>query len=52
MGKSEEMLRMEHDLNEQPELAEKLDAEFKRIAEAGEAQCDGEVMVKAAAVLG
>ena len=52
MGKSEEMLRMERDMNEQPELKEKLDAEFKRIAEAGEAQCDGEVMVKAAAVLG
>ena len=35
MGKSEELLRLERDLNEQPELREKLDAEYKRIAEAG-----------------
>ena len=52
MDKSEEMLRLEHDLNGQPELREKLDAEIKRIAEAGEAECDGEAMVKAAAALG
>ena len=52
MGKSEEMLRMERDMNEQPELREKLEAECKRIAEAGEAQNDGEIMVKAAAALG
>ena len=35
MGKSEELLRLERDMNEQPELREKLDAEYKRIAEAG-----------------
>ena len=52
MGKSEEMLRLERDLNGQPELREKLDAESKRIAEAGEAKYDGEAMVKAAAALG
>jgi hypothetical protein len=50
--KSEEMQRMERDLNEQAELREKLDAEIKRIAEAGEAECDGEAMVKAAAAMG
>ena len=48
--KSEEMLRLERDMNEQ--LQEKLDTEIKRIAEAGEAQSDGEAMVKAAAALG
>ena len=52
MSKSEELQRMERDLNEQPELREKLDAEIKRIAEAGEAQSDGEAIVKAAASLG
>ncbi len=52
MSKSEELLRLERDLNEQAELREKLDAEIKRIAEAGEAESDGEVMVKAAAALG
>ena len=52
MGKSEEMLRMEREMNEQPELREKLEAECKRIAEAGEAQNDGEIMVQAAAALG
>ena len=52
MSKSEELLRMERDLNEQPELREKLDAEIKRIAEAGEAESDGEAMAKAAAALG
>lgn len=52
MGKSEEMLRMERDLNGQPELKEKLETEIKRIAEAGEAESEGEVMVKAAAALG
>ena len=52
MSKSEELLRLERDLNEQPELKEKLNAECKRIAEAKEAQNDGEVMVKAAAALG
>ncbi len=52
MSKNEELQRLERDLNEQPELREKLDAEIKRIAGAGEAQCDGEAMVKAAASLG
>ena len=46
--KSEEMLRLERDMDEQ--LKEKLDAEIKRIS--GEAQSDGEAMVKAAAALG
>ncbi|MBR3017813.1 MAG: hypothetical protein IKH57_12200 [Clostridia bacterium] len=52
MSKSEEMLRLERDLNEHPELREKLEAETKRIAEAGEAESDGEVMVKATTALG
>ena len=52
MSKSEELLRLERDLNEQLELREKLEAEFNRIAEAKEAKCDGEAMVKAAAALG
>ena len=52
MSKSEEMLRLERDLTEQTELGKKLDAEIKRIAAAGEAECDGEAMVKAAAALG
>ncbi len=38
MSKSEEILRLERDINEQPELQEKLNAEIRRIAEAGEAQ--------------
>ena len=46
------MLRMERDLNGNPELREKLDAEIRRIAEAGEAKCDGEALLKAAAALG
>ena len=52
MRKSEELLRLERDMNEQPELREKLDAEIKCITDAGEASCDGEAMVKAAAALG
>ena len=52
MGKSEELLRLERDLNEQPELRKKLDAECKHIAEAKDAKCDGEIMVRAAAALG
>ena len=52
MRKSEELLWLERDLSEHPELREKLDAEIKRIADAGEASCDGEAMVKAAAALG
>ena len=50
--KSEELQRLERELNEQPELKEKMDAEIRRIAEAGEAESDGEAMVKAAATLG
>ena len=50
--RSSEIQRLERDLNERPELKEKLDAEFKRIAEAKEAKNDGEAMVKAAASLG
>ena len=52
MDKSNELLRMERDLNGHPELREKLDAEIRRIADAGEAQSDGEIAVKAAASLG
>lgn len=52
MGKSEEMLRMQSDMNGQPELKEKLELEIKRILEVGEAASDGEAMVKAAAALG
>ena len=44
MSKSEELKRLERDLNEQPDLQEKLNAEYKRIAEAGEAQSDSEAM--------
>ena len=44
--KSEELQRLERELNEQPELKEKMDAEIRRIAEAGEAESDGEAMVK------
>ena len=32
--KSEELQRLEHELNEQPELKEKIDAEIRRSAEA------------------
>lgn len=52
MGKSEEMLRMQSDMNGQPELKEKLELEIKRILEVGEAENDGEAMVKAASALG
>ncbi len=52
MSKSEEFLRLERNLIEQPELKKKLDAEIIRIAEAGEAESDWEAMAKAAAALG
>ena len=52
MKNSEEILRMERDMNENPELLEKLKAGVRRIAEAGEAECDGEALLKAAAELG
>lgn len=52
MKKTEEMLRMERDLNESQELREKLEAEIKRIAVAKEAESDGEALLKAAAALG
>ena len=52
MGKSEELQRMERDLSEQPELREKLYADIKRIADAGEAASNGEAVAKAAASLG
>ncbi len=52
MSKSEEMLRMKLDMNEQPERKEKLEAEIKRILESGEVENDGEAMVKAAAARG
>ena len=52
MKKTEEMLRLERDMNGDPELREKLDAEIRRIVEAKEAESDGEAMAKAAAALG
>ncbi len=52
MSENEELQRLERDLNEQPELKEKLETEIKRILEAGEAENDGEAMVKSAAALG
>ena len=52
MSKSEEMQRLKRSLDGQPELKEKLEAEIKRVLEAGEAENDGEAMVKAAAALG
>ncbi|MBR5162867.1 MAG: hypothetical protein IKW79_02465 [Schwartzia sp.] len=52
MNKSEEIKRFERDLNESAELREKLEAEFKRVATAKDAESDGEAMVKAAAALG
>ena len=52
MKKSEEMLRLERDMNGSQEFREKLEAEMKRIAGAGEAKSDGEVIAKAAAALG
>ena len=36
MDKSEELQRMERDLSGQPELREKLEANIKRIVDAGE----------------
>ena len=50
MGKSEELQRMERELSGQPELREKLDAEIKRIVDAGEAACNEEAVAKAAAL--
>ena len=52
MDKSEELHRMELDLSGQPELREKLDAEIKRIVDAGEAACNEEAVAKAAVSLG
>ena len=52
MSKSEELLRLERDLNESAELKEKLEEELKRIAQEREADSDGEAMVKAAEALG
>ena len=52
MTKNEELQRMVRDMHEQPELKEKLEAEINRILETGEAETDGEVIVKAAAALG
>ena len=52
MNKTPEMIRMEADLKASETLREKFDAAMKRIAEAGEAQSDGEIFEKAAAELG
>ena len=52
MDKSNELLRMERDLNANPELREKLDEEIRRIAGTGEVQSVAEITVKAAAALG
>ncbi len=43
---------MERDLSGQPELREKLEANIKRIVDAGEAACGEEAVAKAAASLG
>jgi len=52
MNRTAEMIRMESDLAASEELRGKLDTAMKRIAEAGEAQSDGEIFEKAAAELG
>ena len=52
MVKSEEIKRFEDALNADEELCARYAEAVKRIAEAGEATCDGEVLVKAAAELG
>ncbi len=52
MKKTDEMLRMERDMNENPGLMEKLETEFMRIVDAKEAESDGEALLKAAAALG
>ena len=52
MNKTPEMARMEADLSASEALREQLDTAMKRIAEAGEAQSDGEIFEKAAAELG
>ena len=52
MNKTPEMARMEADLAASEALREKFEAAMKRIAEAGEAQSDGEIFEKAAAELG
>ncbi len=52
IGISEELLRMQRDMDGQPELKEKLEAEISRILESGEAENEGTALVKAAAALG
>jgi len=52
MNKTPEMVRMEADLAASEALREKFNAAIKRIAEAGQAQSDGELFEKAAAELG
>ena len=52
MVKTEEMRRMEEDMNSSAELREKLDAAVKRIVGEGQIGSDGELFEKAAAELG
>ncbi|MGN0693045.1 MAG: Nif11-like leader peptide family RiPP precursor [Oscillospiraceae bacterium] len=52
MKQSEEMKRLETELEKDENLRKALEENCRRIAESGEAKSDGEVMVKAAAELG
>ena len=52
MKKSDEMIRLEKELAQDREFAEKFDAAMKDVAEAGGYKSDAEVMVKAAESLG
>ena len=52
MNMSEETKRMQRDMSENPELAEKMKAEIQRLTEAGEIRNESEILMKAAASLG
>ncbi|MGN0693046.1 MAG: Nif11-like leader peptide family RiPP precursor [Oscillospiraceae bacterium] len=52
MNYKNELTRMEEALRSDEELRKKLEEACRRIAEAGEAKNDGEIMMKAAAELG
>lgn len=52
MNNKNELTRMEEALRNDEELRKKFEEAIKKVAESGEAKCDGEVMVKAAAELG
>ena len=49
---NEELKRFEEELKNSKDLQEKFEEAVKHIAESGEAQSDGEIVVKAAAELG